>query len=131
MMLSRGDLGPEESPVKSNGSNEIVERSVGEVECQMRSLLLGLDSRIGRKIDARERIISVLPEYAAYLLNRLHQGDDGKVPYERMKGKRPTILGIEFGEMVMYKLKAGPKKAELNTRWENGVGVCGDQKVQQ
>ena len=83
---------PEESPVKSSGSNGIVERSVGEVECQMRSLLLGFESRIGRKIDAREGIISFLPEYAVYLLNRLRQGDNGKVPYEGMEGKKPTTL---------------------------------------
>jgi hypothetical protein len=114
---------PEESLVKSSGSNGIVERSVGEVECQMRSLLLGFQTRIGRRIYARERIISFPPEYAAYLLNILHQGDDGKVPYERMKRKKLTVLAIEFGEMVMYNLKTSPKKAELNTRWENGLFV--------
>ena len=71
----------------------------------MRALLLGLQDRIGRYIDSRERIIGFIPEYAAYLLNRLGQGEDGKVLYERMKGKTPTILGIEFGEKLLYKEK--------------------------
>ena len=30
-------------------------------------MLLGLQERIKRKVDARERIISFIPEYAAYL----------------------------------------------------------------
>ena len=45
---------PEESPVKSSGSNGIVEREVQEI---------GLQERIGRKIHARERIVSVIFEY--------------------------------------------------------------------
>ena len=89
----------------------------------MGSWLIGLKSRIARKIDSRERIIAFLPENSAYLLNRLHQGEDGKVRYERVKGKKPTMLGIEFGEMVMYKLKKGPKMEKINTRWESGVFV--------
>ena len=94
---------PEESPVKSSGSNAVVKRGVREIAGGIKALLLGLQKRIGGKIDARERIVSFIPEYVAYLLNRLSQGEDGKVPYERIKGKKPTILGLEFGEKVLYK----------------------------
>ena len=41
--------------------------------------------------------------------NRLCKDDDGKVAYERIKGKKPTILEVEFGEKVMYKVKRGAK----------------------
>ena len=120
----------ENSPVKSSGSNGVVERGVQEIEGQIRILLLGFESRLGRRVDSRERIIGFMPEYAAYLLNRLHVGEDGKVPYERMKGKKPTILGLEFGEMLLYKCKKGAKKECLNARWEKGVFV-GIQKNEQ
>ena len=95
----------EESPVKSSGSNGVVERGVQEVEGGVGALLLGLQDRIGRDIDSRERIKGVIPEYVAYRLNRLGQGEDGKVQYERMKGKTPTILGIEFREKLLHKEK--------------------------
>ena len=49
-------------------------------------------------MDTRERIGMFFPEYAAYLKNRLEEGKDGKAPYERSKGKEPTVLGLEFGE---------------------------------
>ena len=98
-----------------------MEGGVGEIEGLIRFFSLGLQERIGRKIDARERIVSFIPESVAYLLNRLNQGEDGKVPYERIRGKRPTILGLEFGEKLMYKLKRGPKLEKIKDRWEHGI----------
>ena len=77
----------EESPVQSSGSNGVVERAVQEVEARIRAIFLAFQERLGRRIDARERIVAFIPEYAAYLMNRLNQGSDGKVPYERIKGK--------------------------------------------
>ena len=84
----------EKSPVKSSGSNGIVEKGVQDIEGRTRSLFLGLEERIGRKLDARERIVAFISDYAAYLIDRLSQGTDGKVAYERMTGKKPTVLGI-------------------------------------
>ena len=43
---------------------------------------------------ARERIIAFIPEYAAYMMNRLSKGLDGKVASERIKGKKPTVMGV-------------------------------------
>ena len=113
----------EEAPVKSSGSNGAVERGIQEVEGIVRALYLGLQEKLGRKVDAKERIVAFMPDYAAYLLNRLHVGEDGKVPYERMKGKKPTVLGIEFGEKVLYKIKLGGKLEKLNARWAYGIFV--------
>jgi len=126
LMDSRGEgkTIPEESPVKSSGSNGIVERGVSEVEGEIRVLFLGLQEKLKRKIDARERIVAFIPEYAAYLMNRLMEGSDGKVAYERLKGKKPSIIGLEFGEKVWYKLR--PKQ-----RWRRSTrdGIGGSSWV--
>ena len=74
-------------------------------------------------MDARERILTFIPEYAAYLINRLEVGKDGRVGYERVKGKRPTVLGLEFGEKVLYKVRLKDKLEKLNARWEEGIFV--------
>ena len=50
--------------------------------------------------------MAFIPEYAAYLENRLSQGSDGMVAYERIKGKKPTILGVEFWGKVNVQEKA-------------------------
>ena len=113
----------EESPVKSSGSNGRAERAVQTVECQIRILLLALEDRLGARVDAKEPIVSYMPEYAAYLLNRLEIGKDGKTAYERCKGKKATVLGLEFGEKVLYKVKRDAKQAKIRARWEYGIFV--------
>eukprot|EP00973_Karenia_brevis_P058198 8101885-Karenia_brevis.AAC.1 len=68
------------------------------MEGRTRSLLLSLEERLNREIQAKERIVAFTPQHAAYLYNRLHRGDDGKVGYEKVKGKKPSVVGVEFGE---------------------------------
>ena len=51
---SEGKTMIEESPVRSSGSNGIVERAVQEIEGRIRSLFLGLQDRLGRKIDTTQ-----------------------------------------------------------------------------
>ena len=122
----------EESPVKftasSSGSAGVVERAVQEMEGKIRAIFLGLEERLGRQLDARERIVAFIPEYAAYLMNKLFVGEDGKVAYERVKGKKPSVLGIEFGEKVLYKVKRGAKLEKIKARWDYGIFV-GVRKV--
>ena len=113
----------EESPVKSSGSNGRAERAVQSIEGHVRILLLSLEGRVGSKVDAKEPIVSYMPEYAAYLLNRLEVGKDGKTAYERGKGKKATVLGMEFGEKVLYKVKREAKQAKIRSRWEYGIFV--------
>ena len=113
----------EESPVKSSGSNGRAERAVQALEGQIRILLLSLEARVGQSIDAKEPVVTYMPEYAAYLLNRLHVGKDGKTAYERVKGKKSTVLGLEFGEKVLYKQKSEAKAAKIRSSWDYGIFV--------
>ncbi len=86
------------------------------MEGQIRAIYVGLQDRLGGNIDAREKIVMFIPEYAAYLMNRSEVGKDGRVGYERIKGKRPTVLGLEFGEKVLYKVKPKDKMEKINAR---------------
>ncbi len=52
---------------------------------------MDLAGRIGREINAEEPIVTFMPEYAAYLMNRWDVGQDGKTEYEMSKGKKATI----------------------------------------
>ena len=113
----------ERSPVGSSGSNGVAERAVQSVEGVMRTLVSALQERLGVRIGADERIVTFVAEYAAYLLNRKEVGKDGKTAYERSKGKKATILAIEFGEKLLYKLKPKEKMEKLNPRWDYGVFV--------
>ena len=113
----------EESPVKSSGSNGRIERCVQSLEGQLRCMLLSLERRLKREISAKEPIITFMPEYAAFIINRREVGKDGKTAYERNKGKKASILGLEFGEKLLYKIKAGTKDEKINARWDHGIFV--------
>ena len=42
--------------------------------------------------------------------------------YERAKGKKPSILGLEFGERVLWKHgRLGAKMEKINARWSYGM----------
>lgn len=113
----------EESPVQSSGSNGVVERAVQSIEGQIRVLKMALEERIGVKVPASHCIVTFLAEYSAYLLNRLEVGKDGKTAWERSRGKSGNVMGVEFGEKVMYKKKRKDKNAKMDPRWEKGIFV--------
>ena len=131
----QGQTVNEESPVKSSGSNGVVERGVQVqvLEGQLRVMLLAFESRIGREVRAKEPIVTPMPEYGAYLLNRRDQGRDGKTSYERCKGKRAIVLRIEFGEKFLYNARPerepndiGPLAARrFLSELGGGVESCG------
>ena len=79
--------------------------------------------RMGTRIKLEEKIVIFMAEYAAYLINRLEVGKDGKTAYERCWGKRATVLAIEFGEKLLWKVRQKNRLEKLNPRWEYGVFV--------
>ena len=85
--------------------------------------MAALEGRLGFKVDVRRALIAFMLEYAAHLLNRLEVGKDGKTAYERAKGKKAKVLGLEFGEKLMYKVKAGTKMEKFRPRWGFGIFV--------
>ena len=113
----------EQSPEGCSASDGVVEAAVQEMEGIIRALLIAVEEYLGVEVDARERLIAFIPEYAAYLINRLRKGEDGKTAYERVKGKRPSVLGIEFGEKVWYLKKKGKHLSKIRTRWGQGIFV--------
>ncbi len=64
----------------------------------IRSLKSQLDERYMTMIAADHPVITCMCDHSVYLLNRIEVGNDGKTSYERMKGKKAFVLGLEFGE---------------------------------
>ena len=114
----------EQAPKRSKGSNGIVERAVQSFEQYLRTLKSALDARMEVKIDTRHPILTWLCDYASFLMNRLEVAADGRTAYERNKGKRATVQGLEFGETVMWKHNGTTAKFEkINARWSRGLFV--------
>ena len=86
-------------------------------------MLIAFEDRVQMKLSPKEPVVQFLPEYAAYLMSRLEVGKDGKTAYERVKGKAGSVLGLEFGEKLMWKTRMGEKQAKIRARWAYGIFV--------
>ena len=67
-------------------------------------------------------------EYASFLINRGEVGHDGKTPYERCKDKRGKLIGLAFGEKILWRRRpVGGNLSKLTCLWEDGIflGVKG------
>ena len=93
----------EHSPVRSSGSNGIIERGIKEFEYHVRSMKSALDERLGSSILADSNILPWMIEFSSVLINRYLVGKDGKTAYERLKGKSSKMFGFEFAEMVHFR----------------------------
>ena len=101
----------------------MVERAVQTVEGQIRVMKLALEFRLGMQVPVGANVVAFMAEYASYLINRLEVGKDGKTAAERNKGKTASVMGVEFGEKVMYKKRFKTKMAKIEPRWEKGIFV--------
>jgi len=130
VVRSRGDARTivEQSPVKSHGSNGIVERAIQSVVKQLKVLKSALEARWGAEIPDNHSIMVWMTEYAGFLLNRFEVSRDGKTSYERLKGKKSKTSGLEFGEGILFKQKnLKGQLGKLDLTWLDGIylGVKG------
>jgi hypothetical protein len=113
----------EVSPKYSKGSNGVVERAVQSVEQCLRTLKSAVDEKFGVQIDVRHPVITWLCDYTGYMMNRMEVARDGKTPYERVKGKKAEVIGLEFGERVLWKHPPGKTMDKIGARWSQGLFV--------
>ena len=82
--------------------NGVIERAVGLVTGQARTLKAALEHRKGTRVPPDARILCWLMEFAAFLMNRRDIGSDGKTPLQRLHGRRDNTPILEFGEKILY-----------------------------
>ena len=117
-----GKMIVEHSPVHSSQSNGVVERGIQAVQGMVRTLRSAVEGRWGIRLEVDHAVWPWLVEYAGYLLTRCEVSHDGKTPYERLKGKRARLQGMEFGEGILWKRRReGGPLGKLTCMWEDGV----------
>ena len=93
----------EHSPVGSSQSNGVIERAVQSIEGQLRVIKLALERRYKVELPVQHPLLAWAVEYAGVVLNRCEVGHDGRTAYERLKGKKVRMPGLEFAEGVLWK----------------------------
>ena len=120
--LRRGETVPEESPVGEHQAN-LAENAVKRVREQTRTILGSIEEKCGARIDRKSPAMQWLVRWAATLVSRYQMGEDGKTPYERIRGRKCKGPIAMFGERVLYKeLNDGRgDRRKIETTWKEGV----------
>ena len=107
----------------SSQSNGFIERAIQDEEGQVRTIKLDFGSHIGERIPSDHDLTPWLIEYVAVLLNRGQVGADGKTSYERLKGKRANLPGLQFGERIPWRtiVTSKERKHKMDSAWKDGV----------
>ena len=80
-----------------------------------------MEEKLGGKVHYKHAVRARISEYASYLLNMLEVSHDGRTAYERSKGKRAKVAGLEFGERLLWKRRpAGGGMGKLQCLGEDG-----------
>ena len=104
-------------------STGIIERAVGLVAGQARTLKAALEHRIGTRIPPDARILCWLVEFAAYLMNRSDIGSDGKTPLHRLRGRKDNTPILDFGVNTLYMAAKPARGGKWEPRFHPGVFV--------
>ena len=109
------------SPVGDSKSNGLIERTIQTVEGQVRTMRCALEARISRKLVPGGALFSWLVIHAANVINLFEVGKDGKVPYQRLRGRKLHPDLIEFGECVHYLPLNHLELGKAEARWKDGI----------
>ena len=105
-------------------SNGVIERSVGLIAGQARTLRAALEHRKGTIVPPDARIPCWLVEFAAYLMNRSDIGRDGKTPLLRLHGRRDNTPILEFGgEDPVHAGQTSERRRMWEPRFHPGVSI--------
>ena len=75
---------------------------MGKIKEKTRTLMAQLEDGIGEKIPKGAAIIAWMVRWSAEFISKYSVGEDGKSPYERMRGNQCGTPLVPFGETVMY-----------------------------
>merc|ERR1712079_598742 len=106
----------EQSPAAhEHESNGVVESGVKVGKGIMRVHLLALESRIQGRLPCGHPVFAWLVQHSPSALTKSRVGKDGRTPYGGLCGKEVAEEGLEFGELLRWRL---PRIAGHNTLLE-------------
>ena len=116
----------ENPPTRDPQANGMIEKGVHDVKPIVRTVKMGLESRLGIHLGDDHAAVDWIIQHACWLLNNFSVGRDGRAPAQRLTGRRHHRALVEFGEFVLAKprrnLERGVHRpASLAPRWVKGV----------
>ena len=88
----------EHSPVGSSQSNGATERRIQTIEGQIRTLRSAFEARIEARLPTSSPLFAWLVIHAGNIITLHEVGRDGRVPFQRLRGRKMHPELIEYGE---------------------------------
>ena len=120
--LGNGGTVLENSTAGDSRANGFIERSIQEIEGQIRTIKAYVDHTIGKEIPRGHDLLPWLVSHCADSINRYSKGPDGRTAYHRIKGQESSKKVCRFGEKVQWKplpVKAN-RRTPIEARWQYG-----------
>ena len=111
----------EQSKPYDSKSNGRAENTVKRLESQARTLKIATELAVGKRLSVVAPIFEWLVQHAADVLTKCSVGQDGRTPYERLKGKRYHGLMVPFASMVYLKVPGKLQGGVMSERWIPGM----------
>ncbi|CAE6969798.1 unnamed protein product [Symbiodinium sp. CCMP2592] len=104
----------------SHASNGAAERAILELARQVRTLASALENRYKKPLETEGVVFPWLVRHAGWLISRFLVKQDGRTPYERLRGREFRGEVAECCEVVHYKLDK-EKTGKLDKQTSVGV----------
>ena len=121
----------ERPPATESQSNGIIERAVGLVAGQARTLKAALEHRMETRVPPDARILCWKVDFGAFLMNRCDVGSDNKTPLHGLQGRKDNTPILEFAEdfvragQASKRSKVGTAISSWSVWWHAGLVVRG------
>ncbi|CAE7337188.1 unnamed protein product [Symbiodinium sp. CCMP2592] len=115
-----GSVQHQTAPKGSHASNGAAERAILELARQVRTLASALENRYKKPLETEGVVFPWLVRHAGWLISRFLVKQDGRTPYERLRGRDFRGEVAECCEVVHYKLDK-EKTGKLDKQTSVGV----------
>ena len=102
-------------------SNGLIENAVMLIRGIIWTIKCHIESRTQEPLNDDSHVMPWLVEHAGCILSRCQKGRDGKTPFERLHGKKPTQEFVPFGEKVLAGQVTREPRNRMNPRYQYGI----------
>ena len=119
--MCKAEVTKEDAVKGDTESNGLIENAIMLLRGIIRTVKCHIESRMQEPLFDDSLVMPWLVEHAGCILSRCHKGRDGKTPFERLHGKRPTQEFVPFGEKVLARKITTDPMNGMNPRYQYRV----------
>ena len=119
--ICKAEVTTEDAVKGDKESNGLIENAVMQLRGIIRTVKCHIESRMQEPLDDDSLVMPWFVEHPGCILSRCQKGLDGKTPFERLLGKRPTQEFVPFGEKVLARKITTDPMNRMNPRNQCGI----------